>query len=384
MDLEQLFLENKEQSIAGRYITLDDIEPLLEKLNTNNQLSVIGKSVQGRNIFKYQIGTGKVRILLWSQMHGNESTTTKALFDFLNVLTNHSELANELLSKFTFCAIPMLNPDGAVLYTRANANLVDLNRDSQDLTQPESIVLRATFDTFQPDYSFNLHDQRTIFGVGSTGKSATVSFLAPSYNEEREVNESRLKAINLISSINEVLQQYIPEQVARFDDSFNINCIGDTFQYLGSSTLLFEAGHFPGDYQREETRKFIFFALISSFITLNENDIVSNGIDKYLNIPQNKAVFYDFIYKNVRINYDGIEKITNFAFQYKEELVENNITFNAYLVEMGELEGYFGHYEYDANEGSYSDDDGGIPKLSQKANFYLNKSIKIVNGLIKK
>jgi hypothetical protein len=384
MDLEQLFLENIEQSIAGRYITLDDIEPLLEKLNTNNQLSVIGKSIQGRNIYKYQIGTGKVRILLWSQMHGNESTTTKALFDFLNVLTNHSELANELLSKFTFCAIPMLNPDGAALYTRANANLIDLNRDSQDLTQPESIVLRATFDAFQPDYSFNLHDQRTIFGVGSTGKSATVSFLAPSYNEERDVNESRLKAIHLITSINEVLQQYIPEQVARFDDSFNINCIGDTFQYLGSSTLLFEAGHFPGDYQREETRKFIFFALISSFIALNENDIVSNGIDKYLNIPQNKAVFYDFIYKNVRINYDGIEKITNFAAQYKEELIDNNVTFNAYIVEIDNLDGYFGHIEYDAKEALYTDDQDNIPKLNQKADFYLNNSIEFVNGLIKK
>ncbi|MGO4821658.1 MULTISPECIES: M14 family metallopeptidase [unclassified Flavobacterium] len=384
MNLEQLFLENKEQSIAGRYLTIDDIEPLLEKLNTNNQLSVIGKSVQGRTIYKYQIGTGKVRILLWSQMHGNESTTTKALFDFLNVLTNHSELAKELLSKFTFCAIPMLNPDGAVLYTRANANLIDLNRDSQDLTQPESIVLRATFDTFQPDYSFNLHDQRTIFGVGNTGKSATVSFLAPSYNEEREVNESRLKAIHLISSINEVLQQYIPEQVARFDDSFNINCIGDTFQYLGSSTLLFEAGHFPGDYQREETRKFIFFALISSFIALNENDIVSNGIDKYLNIPQNKAVFYDFIYKNVRINYDGIEKITNFAAQYKEELIDNNVTFNAYIVEIGNLDGYFGHIEYDAKEALYTDEQDNIPKLNQKADFYLNNSIEFVNGLIKK
>jgi hypothetical protein len=38
-------------------------------------------------------------------------------------------------------------------------------------------------------------------------------------------------------------------------------------------------------------------ALISSFITLNENDIVSNGIGKYLNIPQNKWHFMIFLYK---------------------------------------------------------------------------------------
>ncbi|WP_410500991.1 M14 metallopeptidase family protein [Flavobacterium sp. ACAM 123] len=292
MDLEQLADDNKEQSIEGRYLTLESIEPILQQLNTNNQLSVVGESVLKKPIYRYQIGEGKIKILLWSQMHGNESTTTKALFDFLNLLHNGSALAADLLHTFTFCCIPMLNPDGAELYTRVNANEVDLNRDSQNLTQPESRVLRDVFDSLQPQFCFNLHDQRTIFGVESTGKPATVSFLAPSYNEKREINESRLKAINLISGINAVLQKYIPGQVGRFDDSFNLNCIGDTFQALGVPTLLFEAGHFKDDYQREQTRRYVFMALVSSFIILDENDIVDNGIGKYLNIPQNKVVFY--------------------------------------------------------------------------------------------
>jgi hypothetical protein len=384
MDLEQLFLNNKEKSLYGRYLTLESIEPLLEKMNTNNQLSVIGKSVLEKPIYKYQIGEGKIKILLWSQMHGNESTTTKGLFDFLNLLNEGSELAEQLLKSFSFYCIPMLNPDGAKLYTRLNANQIDLNRDSQSLTQPESKVLRASFESFKPDYCYNLHDQRTIFGVGSKTKPATMSFLAPSYNEEREINESRLKAINLIAAINTVLERYIPNQIGRFDDSFNINCIGDTFQALGVSTLLFEAGHFAHDYHREETRKYVFMALTTSFSMLSENDIVGNGINNYLNIPQNKVVFYDFIYKNVKINYDGIEKITNFAAQYKEELIENEICFNAYIVEIGELEGYYGHFEYDAKEAEYKDEFGSFPKLNQKASFYLENSIKFVNGLIKK
>jgi hypothetical protein len=384
MDLEQLFNNNKEQSIEGRYLTLGSIEPVLQQLNTDNQLSVVGESVLKKPIYRYQIGDGKIKILLWSQMHGNESTTTKALFDFLNVLHNGSSLAADLLHAFTFCCIPMLNPDGAEVYTRVNANEVDLNRDSQNLTQPESRVLREVFDLFQPHYCFNLHDQRTIFGVESTGKPATVSFLAPSYNEEREINESRLKAINLIAGINTVLQKYIPGQVGRFDDSFNRNCIGDTFQALGAPTLLFEAGHFQDDYQREKTRKYVFMALISSFITLSENDIVSNGIGKYLNIPQNKVAFYDFLYKNVKLNYDGVEKITNFAAQYKEELIEDKLFFNAYFVDIGGLEGYYGHFEYDAKEAKYKDDEGSFPKLNQKADFYLENSVKFVNGLIKK
>ena len=383
MNLEQLFSQYKEESIRGRYITLDSIEPLLQKLNTNNQLSIIGKSVLGKSIYSYEIGAGKTRIFLWSQMHGNEGTTTKALFDFLNVLHSGSELAHKLLNTFTFCSIPMLNPDGATLYTRENANKIDLNRDSQDLTQPESKLLRETFETFKPDYCFNLHDQRTIFGVSDTGKPATLSFLAPSYNEEREINESRLKAINLIASINEELQEYLPNQIGRFDDSFNINCIGDTFQYLGVPTLLFEAGHFANDYEREETRKYVFMALISSFTSLCENVIVSNGINKYLNIPQNKVVFYDFMYKNIKINYDGIEIITNFASQYKEELIENRVCFNAYVSQIGDLENYFGHFEYDAKGALYKDDFDNIPKLNQKADFYLDNNIKVVNGMIK-
>lgn len=383
MNLEQLFNQYKEETIHGRYITLDSIEPLLQKLNTNNQLQIIGKSVLAKSIYSYNIGEGKTKILLWSQMHGNESTTTKALFDFLNVLQSGSVLAQKLLNTFTFCSIPMLNPDGATLYTRENANKVDLNRDSQALAQPESKLLRAIFESFKPDYCFNLHDQRTIFGVSDTGKPATLSFLAPSYNEEREINESRLKAINLIASINEVLQHYLPNQIGRFDDSFNINCIGDTFQHLGVPTLLFEAGHFANDYEREETRKYVFMALISSFTTLCENVIVSNGINKYLNIPQNKVVFYDFMYKNIKINYDGIEIITNFAAQYKEELIENQICFSAYISQIGDLENYFGHFEYDAEGALYKDEFESIPKLNQKADFYLDNNIKFVNGMIK-
>ncbi|KQB42329.1 M14 metallopeptidase family protein [Flavobacterium aquidurense] len=383
MNLEELFSQHKEQSISGRYLTLDHIQPLLEKLNTNNQVQIIGRSVLDEPIYSYKIGTGETRIYLWSQMHGNESTTTKALFDFINVLNSGSDFAEKMLNTFTFYSIPILNPDGARLYTRENANKVDLNRDSQNLTQPESKVLREAFESFKPHYCFNLHDQRTIFGAGATGKPATVSFLAPSYNEEREINENRLKAINVIAGINDVLQKYIPGQIGRFDDSFNINCIGDTFQFLGVPTILFEAGHFANDYEREMTRKFLFFSLISSFELISENDLVNNRINDYLNISQNKVVFYDFMYKNIKINYDGIEIITNFVAQYKEELIENKIHFNAYIVEVGELENYFGHYEYDAKGAVYSDDFTNFPKLNQKADFYLNKNVKFVNGLIK-
>jgi hypothetical protein len=378
MNYELLHQQNKEQSIFGRYITLEHIEPLI--LKYTNQ--IIGKSVSGKPIYKLEFGTGKTKILMWSQMHGNESTTTKALFDLINFLHSNASKSNDILNNFTFCLLPMLNPDGAELYTRENANKVDLNRDAQNLSQPESVILRETFNAFQPDFCYNLHDQRTIFGVAETGNPATVSFLAPAYNEAREINEVRSKAIEVIVAMNETLQQFIPNQVGRFDDSFNINCIGDTFQSMNVPTILFEAGHFQEDYEREISRKFVFIALVSGLKYIYENDIVLNEIQKYLHIPQNKVVFYDFVYKNIKINYDNLEKNINFAAQYKEVLSEGKILFEAYIIQINDLENYFGHVEFDAKNELYQDDQENIPKIGQKVDFCLGKNIKFVNGLM--
>jgi hypothetical protein len=384
MNYENLFIQNLETNLKGRYITLNDIEPLLLKFNSNNQVQIIGESVLGKPIYKYQLGTGKIKILLWSQMHGNESTTTKALFDFLNLLNSNSEFAKDLLSEFTFCCLPMLNPDGALLYTRENANNIDLNRDAQNLTQPESKILRKTFESFKPDYCYNLHDQRTIYGVGTEDiKPATVSFLAPAYNENRDINEVRTKAIQVIVAMNKILQEFIPNQVGRFDDSFNINCVGDTFQFLNVPTILIEAGHYPGDYDRDITRKFVFVAFVEGLKKIYENDIVINKIEDYMNIPHNKICFYDFIYKNIKINYDNNKIITNFALQFKEEIIDNQLVFNAYTAEVGDLKGFSGHFELDVEEALYEDLEINIPKIDQKAEFSLGKSIKFVNGLIK-
>ena len=86
MNLIALFLKVKEQSLFGRYITNNHIEPLLENLRLDFNVSIIGKSVNNKSIYSVEVGTGPKKILMWSQMHGNESTTTKALFDLFNFL----------------------------------------------------------------------------------------------------------------------------------------------------------------------------------------------------------------------------------------------------------------------------------------------------------
>ena len=379
MDYKSLHELFREETITDKYITLSHIG----KLIANNKSSVVGHSVENKIIYKIEIGNGKTKVFMWSQMHGNESTTTKALFDFINFLNSDESLALEFKEYFTFCMLPMVNPDGAEKYTRENANGVDLNRDSQALTQPESKVLRKVFEDFKPDYCYNLHDQRTIFGAGDKGNPATVSFLAPAYNENRDYDTTRLKAVEIIVAMNDVLQLYIPNQVGRFDDSFNINCIGDTFQNLGVPTILFEAGFYPNDYVREITRKYIFISLISGLKHIYENDIVSNKIEDYLNIPQNKVNFFDIVYKNVKINYDNLEKSINFAAQYIEKPNDGKIDFEAVIAQVDNLDNYFAHHSIDAQGKTFKSPQSSIPNIGDKANFYLGNDIEIVNGLIK-
>ena len=180
--------------------------------------------------------------------------------------------------------------------------------------------------------------------------------------------------------MNNTLQKYIPNQIGRYDDGFNLNCVGDTFQNLGTPTILFESGHFENDYEREETRKYMFIALLSSLLHISENVIVNNKTNDYVNIPQNKSSFFDIVYKNVQIDYDNTKLTTNFAIQFTEELLEKNIFFNAFIAKIGNLENNFAHLTIDAEFKTYSDDVDNCPKLGQKANFCLDKII-IKNGI---
>ena len=91
LQLATHFLEHK---LNGKYIQLDAILPLLERYKSVFEISEIGKSVVQKSIYQVKIGTGKTKILIWSQMHGNEPTTTKGLFDFFNFLASDNETAN--------------------------------------------------------------------------------------------------------------------------------------------------------------------------------------------------------------------------------------------------------------------------------------------------
>ncbi len=364
----------KEPLLFGRYITNKDIEKCFKKLR-KIKVEVIGNSVENRPIYGIKVGDGSIKILMWSQMHGNESTTTKALFDCLNLFESKNELSKNILENCTLYIIPILNPDGSQYYTRLNANKVDLNRDAQDLSQPESKVLRSKFNDFMPDYCLNLHGQRTIYGVGDTGKSASMSFLSPSQDEKRSITVNREKAMSVISSINEALQDLIPESIARYDDRFDLNCVGDTFQSLGIPTVLYEAGHVNNDYNREEIRESVFISLLTGLSVIANGINILNAKD-YFKIPENTKSFYDIIIRNAKIIPED-EMIVDIAIQYEEVLNNEKLIFKPKIEVISNLDKYFGHKEYDA-EGEIIKSVDKIPlEVAREIDFVLIKNTKI-------
>ena len=337
----------KEKSVQGRYVNLEHIESYLDNLQLNGDVGIIGLSEEGRNIHEIHMGQGPIRILMWSQMHGNESTTTKAVLDLLNALISNSDTGNLILECCTLKIIPMLNPDGAQAYTRVNANNVDLNRDAQDLTQLESRLLRAVYTKFEPDYCFNLHDQRSIFSAGDSANPATLSFLAPAADKQRTITRARLASMELIAIMFEELKVILGHQIGRYDDSFNINCVGDTFQSMDTPTILFEAGHFQDDYEREQTRAFIWHALLSALTQLSNGLSIKNGRDIYHSIPNNEKLYYDVLVRNAGHLNSKYADDQAIGILYKEVLQGDVISFQPEIDKVGKLEQFYGHLEYD-------------------------------------
>jgi hypothetical protein len=113
---------------------------------------------------------------------------------------------------------------------------------------------------------------------------------------------------------------------------------------------------------------------------LKSNENFSN-LDKYMHIPLNEVKFYDIICKNARLYYAGNEIITNFALQFKEELIQGQLHFIAYIVEIGDLLSRKGHLEYNASDVILYNNHEQL--LMQKANFNIGNNVEFVSGVLK-
>jgi len=251
-------------------------------------LEEVGRSIQGRVIHLVTLGRGPRRILLWSQMHGDEPSATPALLDLADTLLASDEPEHRaILGGATLLMVPMLNPDGAERYARRNAQAIDINRDALHLSTPEGRVLKAVRDRFRPELGFNLHDQNRRTTVGDTGVLATISLLAVSGDREGSLTPGRARAKRVCSAIARTLEPFVPGGIGRYDEDWNPRAFGDNVTAWGTPVVLIESGGIPPGRPLTDLTRLNYVALLSVLHGLVRDDLAGESPDLYENLKRN-------------------------------------------------------------------------------------------------
>lgn len=374
----------REPAIKSRLFKHSDLLPLMQKHVQSNLLinEIIGESVEKRSIHHLTAGKGKTKVLFWSQMHGDEATATMALFDLFNFLSANDQfnaLRGKILNNLELHFAPMLNPDGAQIWTRRNSMNIDLNRDAKNLATPEARALMNLGKQLKPDFAFNLHDQSTLYAAGKNTKNpATISFLAPAYNHLKEMNAVRTKAVQLITSINRAMQTKIPAQVAKYNDTHDSTCFGDTFQGMGISTILIESGGYQDDPDKQFIRKINFYGLLTALDAITSQSYLNEEPKTYWALPINNRSLHDLIIRNVTIQNDNVNLGINRNQSLSPDFMMMN--YRGIIVKIADLDSSFAYQEIDAHGLSLVN---GRTKMMTKAKWEQLTSSKEIK-LIKK
>jgi hypothetical protein len=254
-----------------------------------------------------------------------------------------------LLEELEIHFVPMLNPDGAEAWRRRNLQDIDINRDVRHLNTPEARALKGLATRLKPQFGFNLHDQSTYYTAGATQNTASVSFLAPAYNYDKDMNRVRQNATRVIVGMNRLLQKHEPGKAGRYSDDYDPRCFGDNFQASGISTILVECGGYPGDPEKQKIRKLNFYLLLGALESIAKGSYTRNDIDDYEEIPENRRGLYDVLVRNAALSRAGTGIRTHIAVN-RNAMFDSAVRQMDYgsIEEIADLDRNFGYEELDA------------------------------------
>jgi Zinc carboxypeptidase len=263
----------------------------------------VGESVEHRSINMVSTGTGPFRVMLWSQMHGDEPTATAALFDVFAYLQRHKTdpVVQRILTSLTLYVIPMLNPDGAERFQRRNAQGIDINRDALGAQTPEGQVLKTLRDRFKPRVGFNLHNENWTTSVGDPPKPASISLLAVAYDKERSENAGRKLTKKICAVIRDSLEPFASGQIGKYDEDFETRAFGDNMTLWGTPIVLIETGGYPSSEPDPLLVRMNFIAIVSALDALATGSVDKADAGRYESLPKNESKEFYVLVKNATV-----------------------------------------------------------------------------------
>jgi len=155
-----------EKNNYKKLTSYDELSTFLEQLDQSSDLfilEVIGKSVEGRNVYVLKFSNSefgkdesKIKVLIFAQQHGNEQSGKEGALMLINGLLKAEN--QYLFDKMDFCLVPQMNPDGSEANKRRNGNNMDLNRNHLILTEPETIALHKLFNDYHFEVTMDVHE----------------------------------------------------------------------------------------------------------------------------------------------------------------------------------------------------------------------------------
>ena len=107
--------------------------------------------------------------------------------------------------------------------------------------------------------------------VGRSDRGVAIALLAPAFNEARDVDAKRHRAIQVASVLVESMSTLVTDHIAKYDDTFNPRAFGDLIGAWGASTVLIESGAWEDDPQKQYLRKANFVGILSAL------DVIATG-----------------------------------------------------------------------------------------------------------
>ncbi|MBL8114020.1 MAG: peptidase M14 [Acidobacteria bacterium] len=301
-------------------------------------------SNEGRKIRLLRAGTGPRKVLLWTQMHGDEPTGTSAILDLLSDLGVRSGEPDtkELLSSLTLYVIPMLNPDGSERFVRWNAQGIDINRDALALASPEARFLKSVRDAHEPYVGYNLHNQFNRVTAGGTGGPVSLAVLSVPFDEAFTASPGRTLTKRLAVAIQDLLAPYTKDTFARYKTDYTARAFGDSMTRWGTPTLLIEAGFLPGPGAEEQLVRLYWVARRGSLQLLarGQGRLGSVKEARYDAIPLNtEGRLYDVILRDLMVvNGRGLAPYpASIALLRGNRRVDGDGRGGAYVREVGDL-----------------------------------------------
>ena len=307
MDISKLngyYEQIAEQTITERRFKYNDFCQVIGKHFEKKILNFLPEefSFEKRKIFPIMFGKGKRKVLIFTQMHGNEPISTLALLDFLNFLEQTQEYQKLVNKELTLIIIPLLNPDGLEKFDRRNAQGIDINRDAKTLISPEARILDKFSKQYNFEFALNIHDMELYYTSKPENLQTSLAMLAPECNENGDITPSREKSMKVISEVFLSLESLAKNRIAKYSDKFTPEAFGDTLMERGTSSILLEAGAIFNDKERLFARKVVFLSIVKAVESIATESFKNVSKQIYFQLPENiRYNAFDLIIKNLTV-----------------------------------------------------------------------------------